>query len=99
MAAYGKFSPYYQTGNHGFFLDVMTDRKIPAIATDSTFMITKVYEYRPDMLAFDLYGSANLWWVFIQRNPNILKDPIFDFKAGTEIKLPKKATIDTSLGV
>ena len=38
-----------------------------------------------DLLAFDMYGDKDLWWVFAQRNLEKLKDPIFDFEAGTEI--------------
>jgi hypothetical protein len=50
-------------------------------------------------LAFDLYGDANLWWVFAARNPNVIRDPIFDFLPGVRIYIPKKTTIDRDLGL
>jgi hypothetical protein len=66
---------------------------------DVLYEIDKVYEHRPDVLAYDLYGDTSLWWVFSQRNPNVLKDPVFDFRAGTVIYIPKKTTIQQDLGV
>jgi hypothetical protein len=51
------------------------------------------------MLASDLYGDSALWWVFAMRNPNVLKDPLFDFRAGVQIFIPKKATLQQDLGV
>ena len=47
------------------------------------------FDKRPDLLAFELYGSARLWWVFAHYNRDTLKDPIFDFKAGVKIVVPK----------
>jgi len=49
-------------------------------------------------LAFDLYGHANLWWVFYQRNPNTLAAPPLDFAAGVQIYLPKISTLRSVLG-
>jgi hypothetical protein len=46
-----------------------------------------------------LYGDAGLWWVFIQRNLDVLQDPIFDFKPGTKIYLPKGGSLRTVLGI
>jgi hypothetical protein len=50
------------------------------------------------MLAFDLYQTATLWWVFYQRNPNALQAPPLDFKAGVTIYLPKITTLRETLG-
>ncbi len=55
--------------------------------------------YRPDLLAFDLYGDAQLWWVFTQRNMDVLEDPIFDFVPGKKIYIPKASGLRTVLGV
>lgn len=96
---YTTTSPYYQTKTFGKFLDVMTNRSITAKADDILYSIDKVYEYRPDMLAFDIYGDASLWWVFSQRNPDVLKDPLFDFRSGVQIYIPKKTTLQSDLGV
>jgi hypothetical protein len=80
-------------------LDILNYRKIPSVASDVPYVIKPQYNYRPDLLASDLYEDPNLWWVFKSRNPNELEDPIFDFVAGVEIKIPKLDTIKRILGV
>lgn len=99
MATYDVSSPYYLTGFSQFFLDVMTNRPIPKETDDQLFQINSTYQYRPDLLAFDLYDNSNLWWVFYQRNPNTLTAPPLDFTAGTFIYLPKITTLRTALGI
>lgn len=99
MATYSKTSPYFETGQFGSFLDVLNYRSIPQQFDDIEYVIDTVYEYRPDLLAYDLYGSSSLWWVFAVRNPNILKDPLFDFAAGQIIRIPKKETLVSALGL
>jgi alpha-L-fucosidase len=76
----------------------MVNRPIPKENDDLTFVINTTYQYRPDLLAFDLYGIAGLWWVFYQRNPNTLQAPPMDFKQGVQIYLPKITTLKTALG-
>lgn len=99
MATYSKTSPYYDTGTFGNYLDLLEYRKIPAYSSDVYYQIDPVYNMRPDLLANDLYGDSNLWWVFIVRNPNVLKDPIFGFKTGVQIYIPKKDTLEQALGI
>ncbi len=98
MPNYTPTSPYFLTGYSQFFLDVMVDRPIPKANDDILFTINTTFEYRPDLLAFDLYGDAGLWWVFYQRNPNTLTKPPLDFKVGTLIYLPKITTLRNALG-
>jgi hypothetical protein len=62
--------------------------------------VTAVYEYRPDLLAFDLYNDAKLWWVFAARNPNLLgPDPYFNMVTGLGIYVPSQNTLQTFLGI
>lgn len=92
-------SPYYNTGIvNAKFLDIMVDRPIIKDPTDMYWTVTTAYEYRPDLLAYDLYSDSRLWWVFAQRNPNTLKDPLFDFTEGTGIYLPKNEMLRQVLG-
>jgi hypothetical protein len=98
MASYTSTSPYFTTGYSQFFLDVMVDRPIPKEPDDLQFKINTTYQYRPDLLAFDLYQTSKLWWVFYQRNPNTLIAPPFDFVSGTVIYLPKITTLRSVLG-
>lgn len=99
QVTYSKTSPYYGTTKFDVFLDVMTARPIPKNASDVMYNIDSVYAFRPDLLAFDLYGDASLWWVFAERNPNVLQDPVFDFRPNTIIYVPKKDTLISALGL
>jgi hypothetical protein len=98
MATYNATSPYYATQYSQFFLDTMVNRAIPAQSDDLPFNINQTYQYRPDLLAFDLYDNAGLWWVFYQRNPNTLTKPPLDFKMNTVIYVPKISTLRSVLG-
>ena len=98
MATYDSTSAYFSTGYSQYFLDVMTNRPIPKQSDDQLMEITQTYQYRPDMLALDLYNNSTLWWVFYQRNPNTLTAPPLDFKIGVRIYLPKITTLRSVLG-
>jgi len=98
MANYDSTSAYYTTGYSQFFLDVMTNRAIPKETDDRLMQINQTYQYRPDLLALDLYDNPGLWWVFYQRNPNTLTAPPLDFKAGVQIYLPKITTLRGVIG-
>ena len=98
MATYNSTSPYYNTGYSQFFLDTMTNRPIPRNSDDQVMLINQTYQYRPDLLAYDLYNNSALWWVFYQRNPNTLTAPPLDFRAGVQIYLPNIGTLRSVLG-
>lgn len=99
MAKYRASSPYYNTRQNNLYLELLDIRPVPAEADDFLYTIENQYRHRPDLLAYDLYGSPKLWWVFVQRNMSIIKDPIFDFVPGTKIYLPKKSNLERLLGV
>jgi hypothetical protein len=97
---YSTNSPYYLTNTvNNAFLDVMINRPVPPDPTDVYWQITPTYNLRPDLLAYDLYNDSKLWWVFSQRNPNKLKDPLFDFVTGIYIYIPKQNTLSVALGI
>ena len=99
MAEYSNTSPDYATPQNEINLEQMVARTITAEADDQTYTIERTYAYRPDLLAYDLYGTPRLWWVFAQRNPDQIEDPIYDFKPGVTIQLPKASNISNDLGV
>lgn len=95
---YSTLSPYYSTQITGSYLDIISLRNIPNQTDDVKYTLTSQYEFRPDLLAYDLYGDSNLWWVFSVRNKDLIKDPIYDMFAGQIIYLPKLSTLKSSLG-
>jgi hypothetical protein len=99
MAKYSTTSLYYNTSLRNDYLDTWTPRPIPAEPDDYDYKIQPQYNFRPDLLAFDLYGSPKLWWVFMQRNADVIFDPIYDFRSGTIIKLPKRSLLLQALGM
>lgn len=98
MATYTSTSPYFTTPYTQFYLDNMVNRPIPRDNDDVLFKINQTYQYRPDLLAYDLYQNPGLWWVFYQRNPNTLVAPPWDFDVGVGIYLPKITTLKSVLG-
>ena len=96
---YRQDSPYAQTRMQGTYLDIYEHRPIPSHTDDVLFTINATYEFRPDLLAFDLYSNQNLWWVFAVRNPNAIEDPIWDFVIGKKIYIPKQDTLSQALGI
>jgi len=55
------------------------------LVTDRSMIITKGVEYRPDLVAFQVYGTPNIWWKILEVNK--LSD-VFNFVAGRTIRLP-----------
>ena len=52
---------------------------------DKFTIISSRFEYRPELLSFEFYGTPDFWWKIMEANG--IKD-IFDFKAGLNIRLP-----------
>ena len=77
----------------GTFLDILNKRTIIKDPFDEYYTIEQKFERRPDLFSYERYGSTKWWWVFADRNPNTIIDPINDFKAGTKIYVPKAENI------
>lgn len=95
---YSKLSPYVNTRIVNGYLDIMNFIDIPGETNDIQFTITTLYTHRPDLLAYDIYGDSQLWWVFAVRNKDIIKDPVYDFVPGQVIYLPQLESIKKALG-
>jgi hypothetical protein len=80
------------------YLDILRIRPVPAASDDVLYTVQPQYTHRPDLLAYDVYGTSKLWWVFAQRNIESLKDPVFDLVPGLEIYLPKESQLRRYLG-
>ena len=98
-ANYVNTSPWYNTQITNNYLDLLTIRPVPTESSDFLYTIEPQYAHRPDLLAYDLYGDVRLWWVFTQRNMDVLQDPILDFATGTQIYICKKSKLTTVLGI
>ncbi len=99
MAKYAKTSPWSDTRQNNFYLNLLEIRPVPAEPDDFRYVIENQYRHRPDLLAYDVYGNAKLWWVFVQRNMDVIKDCIYDFEPGTVIFIPKKSNLQNYLGI
>lgn len=92
---FGKNSFLYNADtSDSMFLGLNKLPKIPATLDDEPYTIGHGYEGRPDLLADILYQDSKLWWVFALRNPDLIKDPIRDFKTGVMIMVPPLAAVD-----
>jgi hypothetical protein len=99
MAEYKDNSPWHNTAITNNYLSYFRIRAIKAEPDDILYQIEPQYNYRPDLLAYDVYNDPKLWWVFMQRNMDVLSDPVYDFITGTRIYLPKLANLKESLGI
>ena len=99
MASYGSQSPWAKTKiKNNQYLDVLTIRPVPKQDDDVLYEVQPQFTHRPDLLAYSVYGTSKLWWVFAQRNMYILKDPVFDLVPGIKIYLPKQNELQKFLG-
>ena len=98
-AKYNATSPYGVTGFDSLdHLDHFKIRPIPSQSDDYLYTVEPQYNHRPDLLAYDLYDDPKLWWVFAQRNMDVMEDPIYDLTAGKQIYLPQKEKVFELLG-
>ena len=90
MATYRTDSLYRDTKiTNNQYLDELTIDNIDVNNTTTTdITLNEKYDEKPDLLAYDLYGNAKLWWVFALFNQDSLADPIVDFKIGLKIIVP-----------
>ena len=98
-AIYKATSPWRDTPLDQNYLGFLQIRPVPAEPDDFLYTIEPQYNHRPDLLAYDLYKNSKLWWVFIQRNFDILQDPIYDFIPVTSIYIPKGESLYKLLGL
>tara|TARA_B100000900_G_C20178646_1_gene552961 strand:- start:298 stop:591 length:294 start_codon:yes stop_codon:yes gene_type:complete len=96
MASY---SPYSKTKitTEGT-LGILAIRPVPAYSEDPLYTVEPQYTHRPDLLAYDMYGDKNLWWIFAQRNLDVIEDPVYDLVPGLQIYLPDPSRVKEHLG-
>ena len=91
---YAPESPYAFTQIIGRFLAYYVHRQVPPHHLDVIIVLeNERYTHRPDLLATDLYGDPDLFWVFAIRNG--LQDPVFDLEFGVPLVIPHPSFVRT----
>lgn len=72
------------------YADLYVPPLTPDFSRVSEFKITQKYVGRPDLLAYELYGESNFWWIFPLYNKNLIVDPINDFSLDKTILVPSR---------
>jgi len=85
---YKKTSVYSKTKSNSKFLETYVPHITISYENTKEITLTAKHNLRPDVLAFELYGDADYWWVFVLFNRNKIVDPIFDFTTGLNIRVP-----------
>ena len=97
---YKSNSPWHKTRIvNNSYLDILSIRSVPAEKDDLLYTLQEQYTHRPDLLAHGLYEDHKLWWVFAQRNMDIIQDPVYDFVEGAIIRIPRQDDIEAGIGV
>ncbi len=99
MADYSNKSPWFKTQQFTGYMAPLNLRSVSAEPDDILYVIEPQFHRRPDLLSYYLYDTTKLWWVFAQRNMDVLVDPIFDFNVGTQIYIPQKPSLFAVLGI
>lgn len=90
MTTFDKRSFYKRTNKDDFFLGYYEPVSLPYHSSDYYLVIPTEYDMKPGMLAYKLFGDAQLMWVFSVFNRETIVDPLFDFRAGKIIRVPTK---------
>jgi|HigsolmetaGSP12D_1036236.scaffolds.fasta_scaffold04145_2 Base plate wedge protein 53. len=95
---YPTTSPYAATPQLSWRIGRYEHRSISPMPGDTEIIVQPQFEHRPDRLSYDLYGTPEYYWVFMLRNMNLIRDPIWDLKAGMKIMVPSIDTLRTIFG-
>jgi hypothetical protein len=89
---YGERSFLRQVPIKNFYLDVS---KLPVINyTKGDYVIVPPEcENRIDLFSYQQFGTSRLWWVIALANADMIKDPIWDFKSGMKVFIPRDSTL------
>ena len=94
---YNSNSVYAKTPINSNYLGIWDAPTVELTGDEMTVIISREHTNRPDLLSHKLYGNPRLWWIFKMMNPDKLNDPIWDFKEGVSIIVPKKANVSQFL--
>jgi len=95
---YPTTSPYATTKQSSSFIGLYAHRSIAPNREDQRVTISLKYNLRPDLLSYDLYGTPDYWWIFAVRNPNDIRDSIWDFTTGKVVWVPSVSYLKKVIG-
>lgn len=99
MATRKNISGYYDSksflknvGLRKFYLD---SSNLPGSIdlTGDVVIVPPECEYRIDLFSYQQYGSSRLWWLIALANADAIRDPIWDFKSGQYVIVPKNSPL------
>jgi hypothetical protein len=91
-------NPYKNTNSITWYMSPLELIETPDDDTDTFYTITTTYNLKPGKFCYDTYGDSTYAFVLKQMNQEILRDMIFDFKAGTIIRIPTKVKMLKMVG-
>ena len=82
-------TPIYNVG--GTVVFGLRREVIPPDPTDRVITITKQLEGKLDLIASEIYGTTDCWWILAEANQ--LLDPMTEVTAGTKLRVPTKERV------
>jgi len=71
--------------------------EIPQDDTDRLYQVTQPNSGRLDLIAKEMYGTEELWWVIC--DANLMTDPMTEATTGSKIRIPLQSRINQILRV
>jgi len=92
MSMYDRKSYLADTTFNKFYLDVA---QIPSVQnmTGRQVVVPPECQHRIDLFSYQQYGTSRLWWVIALANADVIKDPLWDFVAGTTVLVPDRGAL------
>ena len=89
---YTSKSYLYNANYNKFYLDVAKLPSMKNVKGDYA-VVPPECENRIDLFSYQQYGSSRLWWVIALANADLIKDPLWDFKAGVTLLIPRDTVL------
>lgn len=80
-----------------FYLDVV---KMPSIdmSQGDYVQVPPECDNRIDLFSYQQYKTSRLWWIVAMANADIIADPIWDFRSGMTVFVPRNQLIGENFG-
>ena len=82
-----KTSLLYPSLNNSFGTWPLSPKYLPTDTSDTYHTVTNGQEFRLDLISYDIYGTATLWWVIALVNE--IRNPFVKPKVGDLLRVPQ----------